>query len=88
MLKMYSSVKTVVISEEARKITELNNCVEFLNQKSEELNAKARKLHQEYQLALRNISDNQKKLLQQKSRLEEASLEITKRVINKAVLGY
>ena len=85
---MYSSVKTVVISEEARKITELNNCVEFLNQKSEELNAKARKLQQEYQLAMRNISDNQKKLLQQKSMLEEASLEITKRVINKAVLGY
>ena len=88
MLKMYSSVKTVVISEEARKITELNNCIEFLNQKSEELNAKARKLHQEYQLAIKNISDNQKKLLQQKSMLEEASLEITKRVINKAVLGY
>ncbi len=88
MLKMYSSVKTVVISEEARKITELNNCVEFLNQKSEELNAKARKLQQEYQLAMRNISDNQKKLLLQKSMLEEASLEITKRIINKAVLGY
>ncbi len=85
---MYSSVKTVVISEEARKITELNNCIEFLNQKSEELNAKARKVLQEYQLAMRNISDNQKKLLQQKSMLEEASLEITKRVINKAVLGY
>ena len=88
MLKGYSQVKTVIISEEARKITELNNCIEFLNQKSEELNAEARKLHQEYQLALRNISDNQKKLLQQKSMLEEASLEITKRVINKAVLGY
>ena len=88
MLKMHSSVKTVVISEEASKITELNNCVEFLNQKSEELNAKARKLQQEYQLAMRNISDNQKKLLLQKSMLEEASLEITKRVINKAVLGY
>ena len=88
MLKGYSQVKTVVISEEARKITELNNCIKFLNQKSEELNAKARKVLQEYQLAMRNISDNQKKLLQQKSMLEEASLEITKRVINKAVLGY
>ena len=88
MLKGYSQVKTVVISEEARKITELNNCIEFLNQKSEELNAKACKVLQEYQLAMRSISDNQKKLLQQKSMLEEASLEITKRVINKAVLGY
>lgn len=80
MLKEYS--------EEARAISEINNCVELLNQKAQELNSKARKLRQEYLLAIRSISDSQKKLLQQKSILEEASLEITKRVINKAVLGY
>ncbi len=88
MLKEYRVVKTVIISEEARAISEINNCVELLNQKAQELNSKARKLRQEYLLAIRSISDSQKKLLQQKSMLEEASLEITKRVINKAVLGY
>ena len=73
----------VRISNEASSIASLEKCFSTIDKEIEELNKESQRLQEEYLKQIVSISNRHKELLQQRTVVEEAVLDITSGVLRR-----
>ena len=79
-----SEISTLVsVSPEAEKVCRLAECFDLIDAQIEALNKRSQDLQEYYIKELVNISEEHKRLLLQRGMVEEATTELTARVLRR-----